>query len=219
MDKNINASYNNVIDALKCVAITHGMVNNVSSGTVDEIDISANSVYPLVHIVPGNVTAGVKQITFDFNILAMDLTIDTTKPISSPTKVVNLPYAGNEQQVLNDTMQILIDIIAQYKNGLMLRVQQNDGILGQSDDKDFTLEPFTERFDNVVSGWNCSFSITVPGTYFACNSFNETAEDTGTPPDGNWLFTDNGQVRCREFANAPKEDSPVVMPIKESLVP
>jgi len=215
MDKNINASYNNVIDALKCVAITHGMVNNVSSGTVDEVDISANSVYPLVHIVPGNVTAGVKQITFEFNILAMDLTMNNDEPGSIKLDY----YPDNEQQVLSDTMQILIDIIAQYKNGLMLGVQQNDGIFGQSDDKDFTLEPFTERFDNVVSGWNCSFSITVPGTYFACNSFNETAEDTGTPPNGNWIFTDNGNVRCRAFVNAPKEDNPIVMPIKETIVP
>ena len=217
MDKNINASYNNVIDALKCVAITHGMVNNVSSGTVDEVDISANSVYPLVHIVPGNVTAGVKQITFEFNILAMDLTINSEDDGSILASKLNY-YPDNEQQVLSDTMQILIDIIAQYKNGLMLGVQQNEGIFGQSDDKDFTLEPFTERFDNVVSGWNCSFSITVPGTYFACNSFNETADD-GTPPDGNWIFTDNGQVRCKAFVNAPKEDNPLVMPIKETIVP
>ena len=57
INKNNNATYNNVIDALKCVALTHGMVNNVSSGGVDEVDLSANSVYPLVHIVPGNVTA------------------------------------------------------------------------------------------------------------------------------------------------------------------
>ena len=218
MDKNINASYNNVIDALKCVAITHGMVNNVSSGTVDEVDISANSVYPLVHIVPGNVTAGVKQITFEFNILAMDLTINSEDDGSILASKLNY-YPDNEQQVLSDTMQILIDIIAHYKHGLMLGVQQNEGIFGQSDDKDFTLEPFTERFDNIVSGWNCSFSITVPGTYFACNSFNETAEDTGTPPNGNWIFTDNGNVRCRAFVNAPKEDNPIVMPIKETIVP
>lgn len=200
INKNINASYNNVIDALKCVALSHGMVNNVSSGTVDEVDISANSVYPLVHIVPGNVTAGVQQLTFEFNILAMDL-----------VKVDD----SNEQQVLSDTLQILIDIIAQYKNGLMLGVKQNEGIYGQSDDKDFTLEPFTERFDNVVSGFNCSFSITVPGTYFACDSFNYEAEWNG----GGWNMIDNGVTNCSKFVNSVKEDKPIVMPTKETIVP
>ena len=201
-NKSNNASYNNVIDALKCVAITHGMVNNVSSGTVDEVDISANTVYPLVHIVPGNVTAGVQQVTFEFNVLAMDL----VKPDES-----------NEQQVLSDTLQILIDTIAQYKNGLLLGVQQNEGVFGQADDKDFTLEPFTERFDNVVSGWNCSFSITVPGIYFACNSFDDRANyDTDT---GQWIWLQGGAINCREFSNNPKESSPTVMPTDNNIVP
>jgi hypothetical protein len=210
---NLNASYNNVIDALKCVALSHGMVNNVSSGTVDEVDISANSVYPLVYIVPGNVTAGVQQITFDFNILAMDLTIGGNAPIKENANTNKASYVGNDQQVLSDTMQILIDIIAQYKNGLMLGVQQNEGIFGQADDKDFTLEPFTERFDQVVSGWNCAFSITVPGTYFACDSFNWSA--TGTP---NWIFTDDGQVNCIASSNTPIEDNPTVMLPKASII-
>tara|TARA_R110001606_G_scaffold263352_1_gene412017 strand:+ start:848 stop:1459 length:612 start_codon:yes stop_codon:yes gene_type:complete len=200
--KSNNANYNNVIDALKCVALTHGMVNNVSSGTVDEVDLSANSVYPLVHIVPGNVTAGVQQITFDFNILAMDL-----------VKVDD----SNEQQVLSDTLQILIDIIAQYKHGLLLGVQQNEGIYGQADDKDFTLEPFTERFDNVVSGFNCSFSITVPGIYFACTSYNDTAVYDGGL--AKWIWTDRGAIKCGAFINNPKEDNPVVMPIGKTIVP
>tara|TARA_R110001606_G_scaffold140249_1_gene279002 strand:- start:215 stop:826 length:612 start_codon:yes stop_codon:yes gene_type:complete len=201
-NKNNNASYNNVIDALKCVAITHGMVNNVSSGTVDEVDLSANSVYPLVHIVPGNVVAGVQQVTFNFNILAMDL-----------VKVDD----SNEQQVLSDTLQILIDTIAQYKHGLLLGVQQNEGIYGQADDKDFTIEPFTERFDNVVSGWNCSFSITVPGIYFACNSYNESV--VYDESNGSWIWTDNGVIKCGNFVENPKEDSPVVMPTSENIVP
>jgi hypothetical protein len=201
-NKSNNASYNNVIDALKCVAITHGMVNNVSSGTVDEVDISANTVYPLVHIVPGNVTAGVQQVTFEFNVLAMDL----VKPDES-----------NEQQVLSDTLQILIDTIAQYKNGLLLGVQQNEGVYGQADDKDFTLEPFTERFDNVVSGWNCSFSITVPGIYFACHSFDDKA--TYDDDNNKWIWVQEGAINCREFSNNPKESSPTVMPIGKEILP
>tara|TARA_R110000772_G_scaffold158479_3_gene269672 strand:- start:277 stop:930 length:654 start_codon:yes stop_codon:yes gene_type:complete len=213
INKNNNASYNNVIDALKCVAISHGMVNNVSSGSVDEVDLSANSVFPLVHIVPGNVTAGVQQITFDFNILAMDLVKvrdNNEYDVVAALKVND----SNEQQVLSDTMQILIDIIAQYKNGLMLGVQQNTSIYGQTDDKDFTLEPFTERFDNVVSGFNCSFSITVPSTYFACNSFNWSAVIGAS----GWDFTDIGATNCTVFTNTPKEDSPVVMPAEQTVV-
>ena len=188
INKNINTSYNNVIDALKCVCISHGMVNNVSSGDIDTVDISANSVYPLVHIVPTTVTAGVHNITFTFNVLAMDL-VKTDR--------------SNEQQVLSDTLHILIDVIAQYKHGQMLNVQQNTGIYGQADDKDYNLEPFNERFDNLVSGWNCTLNLTVPSTYFACMNF--------TP--------DNLPIDCSKFINVPVEDSPVVFPNDEYIVP
>tara|TARA_R100001480_G_scaffold117936_1_gene117342 strand:+ start:240 stop:869 length:630 start_codon:yes stop_codon:yes gene_type:complete len=199
---NLNASYNNVIDALKCVAITHSMVNNVSSGTTDEVDIAANSVYPLVHIVPGNVTAGTNQLTFNFNVLCMDL-----------VKVDE----RNEQQVLSDTMQILVDIIAQYKNGLLLGVQQNEGVYGQADDRDYNLEPFTERFDNVVSGWNCSLSIVVPNNYYACDSYNWSAE---IDEAGAWIWVDNGVVNCRAFKNQVDiEDEPVVEEPGNVIVP
>ena len=211
INKNLSATYNNVIDALKCVAISHGMVNNVSSGNEQEIDIDGNSVYPLVHIVPGTVTAGVQQIKFSFNVLAMDLVKDTPpNNDTNPKKKTD----GNNQQVLSDTLQILLDIIAQYKNGLMLGVQQNEGIYGQSDENDFSIEPFTERFDNIVSGWNGSFSLTVPGTYFACNSFNWAAESGET----SWTWTDNGAKQCQQFNNTPVEDSPDVMPTKENIV-
>jgi hypothetical protein len=211
-NKNLSATYNNVIDALKCVAISHGMVNNVSSGNEQEIDIDANSVYPLVHIVPGNVTAGVHSLTFNFNVLAMDLVKDTpANDDKNPLKNTD----GNGQQVLSDTMQILIDIIAQYKQGLMLGVQQNEGVYGQADDKDFSIEPFTERFDNIVSGWNCSFSIEVPGTYFACNSFNWEAGGKG----GEWEWTDNGAKECGSYKVNTKEDNPDVMSTPEEIIP
>ena len=177
IDKEKNTNYNAVIDALKCVAINHGLVHSVSAGNIDSIDTDADAVYPLVHIVPGNVTAGVQQITFSFNVIAMDL----VKKDES-----------NEQQVLSDTLQILVDIIAQYKNGLFLKVQQNDSIYGQTDDTSYSLEPFTERFDNVVSGWNCILNLTVPANYYACDNFNDSAAYDG----GAWVFTDGGLKDC-----------------------
>ena len=36
-------------------------------------------------------------------------------------------------------------------------------------DNDFTIEPFTERFDNAVTGWVMSFAITVENELNSCN--------------------------------------------------
>ena len=162
MDK----TYNNIIDTLACISLAHGLVNEVSTGDIENIDTTGAVKYPLVHIVPTSVDAGNNTLTFNFNILAMDL-VKTDE--------------SNEQEVLSDTLIILTDIIAEYKNGGKFGVDVDY----LQEDKDFSLEPFTERFDNVVSGWNCTYSITIPHAY---NSFNHTF-------DGN-NFIDGGNIRC-----------------------
>ena len=159
----MNTTYNNIIDSLACVSLAHTMVNSVSTGDIENIDTSGITKYPLIHIVPTSVTSGVNTLTYDFNILAMDL-VQTDE--------------SNEQDVLSNTLGILTDIIAQYKQGANLGIYpDNKGVYAQVDDADFSLEPFTERFDNVVSGWNCSFSITMPHNYFTCSNFNWVYDD------------------------------------------
>lgn len=168
----MNKTYNNVIDTLACISLAHGLVNEVSTGDIENIDTSGVVKYPLVHIVPTSVDAGVGALTFNFNILAMDL----VKPDES-----------NEQEVLSDTLIILTDILAEYKNGKKLGGNLDNYL---QEDNDFTLEPFTERFDNVVSGWNCSYSITIPHTYNACDSFNWSYDE------GTREFIDGGFNSC-----------------------
>ena len=178
----MNTTYNNIIDSLSCVSLTHMKVNEVSTGDIDNIDTSGNVKYPLVHIVPTSVDAGVNQLTYNFNILAMDL-VHTDE--------------SNEQDVLSDTLEILTDIIAQYKQGANLQIYpDNKGVYAQVDDVEYSLEPFTERFDNVVSGWNCSFSITMPHNYFACNNFNWSFDDEGG------YFVNGAAKDCTKFSNS-----------------
>tara|TARA_R110000744_G_scaffold271734_2_gene384768 strand:+ start:2715 stop:3224 length:510 start_codon:yes stop_codon:yes gene_type:complete len=169
----MNKTYNNVIDTLSCISLAHGLVNEVSTGDIENIDTSGIVKYPLVHIVPTSVDAGTNTLTFNFNILAMDL-VNTDE--------------SNEQEVLSNTLIILTDILAEYKNGKKLGGNLGDYL--QEDLDSFNLEPFTERFDNVVSGWNCTYSITIPHVFNACNSFN-------------WdyiggIAIDGGAVDCRK---------------------
>jgi hypothetical protein len=167
----MNKTYNNVIDTLSCISLAHGLVNEVSTGDIDNIDTSGIVKYPLVHIVPTSVDAGTNTLTFNFNILAMDL-VNTDE--------------SNEQEVLSNTLIILTDILAEYKNGKKLGGNLGDYL--QEDLDSFNLEPFTERFDNVVSGWNCTYSITIPHTFNACNSFNWDYDGS--------IMTDGGALDC-----------------------
>jgi len=149
-------SYNNVIDTLSCVGEQHLNIQSVTSGDIWEIDLEKNTLFPLFHINPVNVTVGMNTRTFNFQLFVMDLVE---------------PDESNEQEVLSDCLEIMNDIIAIYKHGEIL--YSYDAAAGEEQryfiDNDFTIEPFTERFDNAVTGWVMSFAITVENELNSCN--------------------------------------------------
>ena len=182
----IDKSYNNVIDALSCVAYSQGFVKSVSTGNIDDIDTSGgvdgnSTLYPLVHIVPQGVVAGTGTLSFNFNILAMDLV---------------QPDSSNEQDVLSDTLSIITSIISEFRHGKNLEIApDNKGVLAQISE-DVSIEPFTEYLDNVVSGWNASFNIEIPFQYKACDSNNISI-------DSNSDFLISNAKICTKFINNP----------------
>ena len=149
-------SYNNVIDTLSCVGEQHLNIQSVTSGDIWEIDLEKNTLFPLFHINPVNVSVGMNTRTFNFQLFVMDLVE---------------PDESNEQEVLSDCLEIMNDIIAIYKHGEIL--YSYDAAAGEEQryfiDNDFTIEPFTEKFDNSVSGWVMSFAITVENELNSCN--------------------------------------------------
>ena len=149
-------SYNNVIDTLACVGDQHLNIHSVTSGDLWTLDLEKNTLFPLFHINPVNVTVGMNTRTFNFQLFVMDLVE---------------PDESNEQEVLSDCLEIMNDIIAIYKHGEIL--YGYDEAAGEEQryfiDNDFTIEPFTERFDNAVTGWVMSFAITVENELNSCN--------------------------------------------------
>ena len=149
-------SYNNVIDTLKCVGEQHLNIQTVTSGDIWEIDLEKNTLFPLFHINPVNVTVSLNTRTFNFQLFVMDLVE---------------PDESNEQEVLSDCLEIMNDIIAIYKHGeILYQYEEEHGEEPRyfiSDD--FTLEPFTERFANSVSGWVMNLSIIVENELNSCN--------------------------------------------------
>ena len=77
---------------------------------------------------------------------------------------------SNEQEVLSGTLQISVDIISMLRHSEHQSTENVDDInsplyfaAGQQ-----TLEPFTERFDNLLTGWVFSLSVVVANDFDAC---------------------------------------------------
>ena len=147
-------TYNNVLNTMKCIGEQHLEIQTVTTGDLMDIDLEKNTMFPLYHIDITTVDISLQEKTFNCQIFVMDI-VDEDQ--------------SNEQTVLSDTLQITTDIIGILKHGEIMNVYEADH--GQEHryyiEDDFT--PFTERFDNAVSGWVVDIAVTVENELNTCD--------------------------------------------------
>ena len=149
-------TYSNVIDTLKCIGELHKQIQTTTTGDIWEIDLEKNTKFPLYHINPTNVEISLSQKTFNFQVFIMDI-----------VEADN----SNEQEVLNDTLQITTDIIALLKHSELLQTasashgEEPRYYVGD----DFTCEPFTETYDNTLTGWVMKLPIVIESVLESCD--------------------------------------------------
>jgi hypothetical protein len=149
-----NKTYNNLIDTLKELGAKHEQISTTTTGDIYDIDLEKNTLYPLMHINPTNVTTGSFGLTYNFQIFIMDL-VDSDN--------------ANEQDVYNDVLQTCIDIISIFRNSkwqAQLTLDINAPVYFT--EGDYTIEPFTERFDQDVTGWVFEIGIVVANDFQSC---------------------------------------------------
>ena len=144
------------IDKLKTHLDADALVNSVSEGDIFQVDLAKQTIFPLVHIMVNSCTFEVNVLRFNISLIAMDL-VDISK--NENTNV----YLGNDntQDALNSTLAILnraYDIM--LHGSLAYDLFQIDG--------NPTCEPFTERFENLLSGWTMTFDVLVPNEMTIC---------------------------------------------------
>ena len=149
-----NKTYFNVIETLKNLGEEHQQISTTTTGDIYDIDLEKNTKYPLMHINPINVTTTRTELIYNFQIFVMDLVE---------------PDNANEQDVYSDVLQTCIDIIAIMSNSKwqsQLTLDLDAPVYFA--EGNFTLEPFTERFDQTVTGWVFQIGITVQNDFQSC---------------------------------------------------
>ena len=149
-----NKTYNNLIDTLKRLGENHQQKSTTTVGDIYDIDLEKNTKYPLMHINPINVTTTRTELIYNFQIFVMDLVE---------------PDNANEQDVYSSVLQTCIDIIAIMSNSKwqsQLTLDLDAPVYFA--EGNFTLEPFTERFDQAVTGWVFQVGLTVQNDFQSC---------------------------------------------------
>jgi hypothetical protein len=144
------------IDKLKTHFDGDALVNSVSEGDIFQVDLAKQTIFPLVHIMVNSCSFETNVLRFNISLIAMDL-VDISK--NEDTNV----YLGNDntQDALNSTLAILnraYDIM--LHGSLAYDLFQIDG--------NPNCEPFTERFENLLSGWTMTFDVLVPNDMTIC---------------------------------------------------
>ena len=162
-----NKTYNNVIDTLKQLGNQHEQIATTTTGDIWKIDLAKNTLFPLFHINPVNVATGQSELTYNFQLFVMDAV--TEKENWTEANFQSADYLSNEQEVTSTCLQICVDIISMMRHSQW----QGAGELDINDpvyftDGEYTLEPFQERFDSLLTGWVFSIGIVVQNDFSAC---------------------------------------------------
>lgn len=174
-----NKTYNNAINTLKNLGRIHKQITTVSTGDIYDIDLSKNTLFPLMHINPINVDAGESFLKYNFQIFVMDLVSQDAN--WKATNFQSAAFLSNEQEVLSTNLQVCIDLVAMLTNA---SAQSEQGVNDINmpvyfDVATTSFEPFTERFDNLLTGWVFQVSLEVMNDFQSCNIPIETYTGQG----------------------------------------
>jgi hypothetical protein len=162
-----NKTYNNVINTLKSLGAEHHQITTTTTGDIDRIDLSKNTLFPLFHINSEDVVAGESELTYNFQLFVMDLVSEREN--WTEENLQSADYLSNEQEALSSCLQVCVDIIgilrhSKWQSELSLDINAPVYFT----DGDFNLEPFSERFDNLLTGWVFSIGVVVQNDFQTC---------------------------------------------------
>jgi hypothetical protein len=146
-----------LLDKIKDELRANNHVNTVSFGDITQINLDKTDIFPITHLNISNVVINERFMTITLQVLCSDI-LDYNKE-DYGTDV----FYGNDnlQDILNTQLQVVNLIYSKLKRG-SLRVA------GLQVDEDISCQPFKERFENELAGWEAEINIKMSNNISAC---------------------------------------------------
>jgi len=139
-------TYYQIIDDLRDLSVAHEQINSFGFGDITQltmdIETKQSPIYTKLYVVPNDTVLAQNQLTYNFQVIVADRLKDDY---------------SNQRDVMNDTLEIMKDVFT----FLYLSEYESEW--------DATVEPFLERFEDVLAGWTMSLTLTQPFDYNRCN--------------------------------------------------
>ena len=146
-------TFRNAVGFLETIADKHYMINSFHSGFMDEVDINKLGVtdYVILYAEPGTATVDKGVMTYNFTIYVLDMINDAVGDAPNNERLGRL-------DTLSENLQILQDVINEFHQNLYSTSWVDDEVVLELP---ISCEPFTARFDNLLTGWSASISMQV----------------------------------------------------------
>ena len=138
-------TYYQIIQDLKSLSQAHEQINSFGFGDLNQLTMDVETkqspLYTKLYVIPNDVVLAQNQLTYNFQIIVADRLKDDY---------------SNQRDVMNDTLEVMKDVFT----FLYLSEYESEW--------DAQVEPFLERFEDVLAGWTMSLTLTQPFDYNRC---------------------------------------------------
>ena len=153
-------TFRNVVGFLETIADKHYEIKSFHSGFMDEVDINKLGAtdYIILYAEPGQAVVDKGVLIYSFTIYVLDMINE------------ELGDAPNKERLgrvdtLSENLQILQDVINEFHHSLYSTSWVDDEVVL---DLPITCEPFTARFNNLLTGWSATLSLQVDNPNSLC---------------------------------------------------
>jgi hypothetical protein len=148
--------YYSLLNELNTHFTSDPLVNTITQGSIFNVDLGKQNLFPLVHIM-------VNQVTFNDNVMTANVTLMAMDNVSQRKEEPTTKFetSDNEIDVLNTQLAILNRAFEMLKHG---NIWDNLYHLNGAP----VCEPFVERFENYLAGWAMTFDVDFPNDMTRC---------------------------------------------------
>ena len=146
-------SFRNVLGYLETIAEKHLMINSFHSGFMDEVDINKLGAtdYVILYAEPGTATIDKGVMTYSFTIYVLDMISEAQGDSPNNERLGRI-------DTLSENLNILQDVISEFHRSLYSTSWVDGEVVLELP---ISAEPFTARFDNLLTGWSATISMEV----------------------------------------------------------
>jgi len=153
-------TFRNIIDTLETISTKHYEINSFHSGFMDEVDINKLGAtdYVILYAEPGSATIDTGTLTYNFTLYVLDMINDAVGDSPNNERLGRV-------DTFSENLSIMQDVINEFKQNLYSTSWVDDDVILQTP---INAEPFTARFNNLLTGWSASITLQVSNANNLC---------------------------------------------------